>query len=60
MWYGVVMILKTIYHTDSVESTSKFSFTRFTFSKLYTILTLWSQLQNGFLGGCAAAGDIPY
>ena len=35
-----------IYHTDSVESTSKFFFVSHRFARRYTILTLWSQLQN--------------
>ena len=35
-----------VYHTDSVESTSKFNHLLLRFSQIYTILTLWSQLQN--------------
>ena len=35
-----------LYHTDSVESTSKCRIWLCTHACLYTILTLWSQLQN--------------
>ena len=38
-----------LYHIDSVESTSKFRRERCELGVRYTILTLWSQLQNSLL-----------
>ena len=38
--------LEAVYHTDSVESTSKSGTLSTGWHNLYTILTLWSQLQN--------------
>ena len=39
-------LCSNVYHTDSVESTSKLRMTCTMQSLHYTILTLWSQLQN--------------
>ena len=40
------VFVHVLYHTDSVESTSKLSSSVQTRREGYTILTLWSQLQN--------------
>ena len=52
--------LEAVYHTDSVESTSKSGTLSTGWHNLYTILTLWSQLQNRTrnLWGCLHV--IPY
>ena len=51
---------KSIYHTDSVESTSKCERGEDSPPRVYTILTLWSQLQNVLLRPHASAFLIPY
>ena len=49
-----------VYHTDSVESTSKLSRSVYILPDCYTILTLWSQLQNMRLTWYAWCYTIPY
>ncbi len=49
-----------VYHIDSVESTSKFIAVALQIGIIYTILTLWSQLQNGMRRGARGHGLIPY
>ena len=52
--------LKEVYHTDSVESTSKLQQCTYTVINRYTILTLWSQLQNGLPRLKPYVASIPY
>ena len=54
------MLLAVLYHTDSVESTSKWGCLQARDEPEYTILTLWSQLQNNFTEKKAAMVNIPY
>ena len=49
-----------VYHTDSVESTSKSLRTLRQRLILYTILTLWSQLQNNAMKTLVSITVIPY
>ena len=51
---------KRVYHIDSVESTSKSIGLNIRSCSNYTILTLWSQLQNASSRSCMNAGTIPY
>ena len=50
----------SIYHTDSVESTSKCEEARRVGHLDYTILTLWSQLQNSMRSPHTLRLCIPY
>ena len=45
-WVTILRKAKYLYHIDSVESTSKPDCVLFAHCFAYTILTLWSQLQN--------------
>ena len=49
-----------VYHIDSVESTSKRFAGNDEARKAYTILTLWSQLQNTCPDVPPAGRSIPY
>ena len=51
---------QSIYHTDSVESTSKWVAEVEAVRGQYTILTLWSQLQNDAARHDGEREDIPY
>ena len=51
---------RRIYHTDSVESTSKYFVLRHRRRHRYTILTLWSQLQNNDASMYDVRCTIPY
>ncbi len=53
-------ITATLYHIDSVESTSKSVNGSVALLHLYTILTLWSQLQNTRSAGEREENPIPY
>ena len=53
-------ISKFLYHTDSVESTSKWCCHVVRLRGIYTILTLWSQLQNNGFSFAASTCSIPY
>ena len=54
------VLLPAIYHTDSVESTSKYELLHGRIKLHYTILTLWSQLQNVIAVRAWEVLHIPY
>ena len=53
-------MLSRLYHIDSVESTSKLTASFRSKLITYTILTLWSQLQNWGCSALAQQERIPY
>ena len=54
------LFLAQVYHIDSVESTSKFVLRSSSWRSSYTILTLWSQLQNRACKRFHTLPGIPY